>query len=98
MRNPTAQGAALETLEADGPIGNDDAQATDALQDEEERGAATDEQDEEEDDAASGADDEVDEDGEGRGERPQAARLLANSGRRGIGRFPRKCKLWGPCG
>ena len=39
-----------------------------------EPGAAKDEQDEEEDDAASGADDEVDEDGEGRGERPQAAR------------------------
>ena len=26
------------------------------------------------------------------------AQLLANSGRRGIGRFPRKCKLRGPCG
>ena len=26
------------------------------------------------------------------------AELLANSGRRGIGRFPRKCKPRGPCG
>ena len=26
------------------------------------------------------------------------AELLANSGRRGIGRFPRKCKLRGPFG
>ena len=32
-----------------------------------------------------------------RGERPAGrAELLANSGRRGIGRFPRKCKLRGP--
>ena len=29
--------------------------------------------------------------------RPRAA-ACANSGRRGIGRFPRKCKLRGPCG
>ena len=26
------------------------------------------------------------------------AQLLANSGRRGMGRFPRKCELRGPCG
>ena len=29
--------------------------------------------------------------------RPGRAQLLANSGRRGIGRFPRKCELRGPC-
>ena len=29
--------------------------------------------------------------------RPHAA-ACANSGRRGMGRFPRKCKLRGPCG
>ena len=67
-RRPTVQGAALETLEADGLIRNDDAQATDALKDEQELGDAKDEQDEEEDDAASGADDEDDEDDEGEDE------------------------------
>ena len=34
-----------------------------------------------------------------RGERPAGrAQRLANFGRRGIGRIPRKCKLRGPCG